>query len=353
MDKKPKGQGQHSAIDLFCGCGGLTVGLKEAGFKVLGAVDIDTLSMQTYKANHPEVTTWEKDIREINPFDVMTQLHLGIGELDLLAGCPPCQGFSTMRTLNGAFNIDDPRNDLLAEFSRFVEAFRPRSIMMENVPGLAKNRRFAEFTFKMKDLGYKGNHNILNTAAYGVPQRRLRLIYMAGHGAIIKFAPQGNKCVTVQDAIGNMPQAGKSGDPLHDLPEKRSPKVLERISKIPKNGGSRKDLPEEFKLDCHKICTGFKDVYGRMAWESVAPTITGGCYNPSKGRFLHPDEDRAITMREAALLQGFPPEYRFPISNNKTAIALMIGNALPPPFIAAHAFQISKFLSDSTSSFKL
>jgi DNA (cytosine-5)-methyltransferase 1 len=117
---------------------------------------------------------------------------------------------------------------------------------------------------------------------------------------------------------------------------------MELIRRIPKNGGSRSDLPEEDQLDCHKRCNGFKDVYGRMAWGEVSPTITSGCFNPSKGRFLHPEEDRAITMREAALLQGFPRRYKFPTTDNKSAIALMIGNALPPPFIAAHARCIVK-----------
>ena len=112
------------------------------------------------------------------------------------------------------------------------------------------------------------------------------------------------------------------------------------IRRIPKDGGSRTDLPEKYRLGCHTRCTGFFDVYGRMAWGEVAPTITSGCFNPSKGRFLHPEENRAITMREAALLQGFPRRYKFPTTTNKSAVALMIGNALPPPFIAAHARSI-------------
>ena len=113
---------------------------------------------------------------------------------------------------------------------------------------------------------------------------------------------------------------------------------------IPHNGGSRKDLPEEYWLNCHKKCNGFKDVYGRMAWDDLAPTITGGCFNPSKGRYLHPEENRAITMREAALLQGFPRDYNFPIVTNKSALAMMIGNALPPPFVKAHAISIKDAL---------
>jgi DNA (cytosine-5)-methyltransferase 1 len=176
------------------------------------------------------------------------------------------------------------------------------------------------------------------------------LIYLAGLGVTIPFAGKAAKMKTVEDAIGGLPKAGQSGDPVHDMPENRTPKVLEIIRLIPKDGGSRRDLPEEFQLECHKRCNGFKDVYGRMAWKKPAPTITGGCFNPSKGRFLHPEEDRAITMREAALLQGFPRRYKFPTTENKSAVALMIGNALPPPFIAAHGRSIKRVLRNSTGT---
>ena len=342
VGKKP------TAFDSFCGCGGLTTGLKTAGFRVLGAVDVDPLSVETYEANHPEVKVWQADIRDLDPNEVRNALGLEKGELDLLAGCPPCQGFSTMRTLNGAVRVDDPRNDLLMEFLHFVEEIRPRSVMMENVPGLAEDERFRVFCMRMKELGYIGDHRILDAAEFGVPQRRRRLIYLAGMDVEIPFAEKADARKTVKAAIGRLPKAGESGDPLHDMPENRTPRVMEIIRRIPKNGGSRRDLPEEFLLECHKRCTGFKDVYGRMAWGNVAPTITSGCFNPSKGRFLHPEEDRAITMREAALLQGFPKRYKFPVNRGKIAIALMIGNALPPPFIAAHAAVIRRALPSNT-----
>jgi len=332
------------AVDLFCGCGGLTDGLKQAGFKVIGAIDNDPLSVLTYHENHPEVKLYAENIRDIEADKFVKELGLKVGELELLAGCPPCQGFSTMRTLNGALDIDDPRNDLLLEFLRFVEAFMPRAVMLENVPGLAKDERFANFYERMEQLGYIGKFKILNAADYNVPQRRRRLIYMAGYGFEISFAKAAAKRKTVHDAIGDMPKAGESGDPVHDLGEKRTARVIKIIEMIPPDGGSRTDLPQKYWLKCHKKCNGFKDVYGRMAWEDVAPTLTGGCFNPSKGRFLHPEENRAITMREAALLQGFPPKYKFPITTNKSAIALMIGNALPPPFIKAHAKSIVKTL---------
>ncbi len=300
-------------------------------------MDVDPLAAETYKANHPDVKIVETDICAIEPSELVREFHLRKGVLDLLAGCPPCQGFSTMRTLNGAMCIDDPRNDLLLEFQRFVEALMPRAIMLENVPGLADDERFASFRRKMKRLGYIGDSCILNAAEYGVPQRRKRLIYLAGYRMGIPFARKARRLRTVREAIGGLPKAGRSGDPVHDIPEKRTSKVMEIIRRIPKNGGSRTNLPVEDQLDCHKRCDGFKDVYGRMTWDDVAPTITSGCFNPSKGRFLHPEEDRAVTMREAALLQGFPRRYKFPTTYNKTAVALMIGNALPPPFIKAHA----------------
>jgi DNA (cytosine-5)-methyltransferase 1 len=333
-----------TAIDLFCGCGGLTQGLKKAGFTVLGAVDIDPLAIETYRANHPAVTVWETDIQMLTITDLKKKLVIKKESLDLLAGCPPCQGFSTMRTLNGAKRISDPRNDLLMEFQRFVEELKPKTVMLENVPGLVKDRRFAAFCKRMEQLGYRGQYCILNVAKYGVPQRRRRLIYLAGLNGEIAFASETPKMRTVRDAIAFLPPAGNSGDPLHDLPENRSDKVRNLIKKIPKNGGSRTDLSKKAQLKCHRKCDGFKDVYGRMSWDDVAPTITGGCFNPSKGRFLHPTKNRAITMREAALLQSFPRKYKFPNLHSKVDIALLIGNALPPEFIRRHALQIAQAL---------
>ena len=335
---------QFLAIDLFCGCGGLTVGLNKAGFKVVGAIDNEKLAIETYKANHPKVKLYFEDITKISPHTLLKDLGLKKGSLDLIAGCPPCQGFSAIRTLNGARVVDDPRNNLLWTFFAFIDACLPRAVMLENVPGLSKDIRFRKFLTRMEKLGYRGDFRILNAAEYGVPQRRKRLIYLAGRETEIPFAKPYKKRPSVWQAIGGLPPVGMSGDGLHDLPEKRTPKVMKIIKKIPKDGGSRTALPEENQLECHKRCNGFRDVYGRMSWNDIAPTITSGCFNPSKGRFLHPEENRAITMREASLLQGFPKKYKFPNVRSKTSIALMIGNALPPPFIKAHAKEILKIL---------
>lgn len=328
------------AIDLFSGCGGLTLGLKQAGFRVVGAVEIDPLAGKTYRINHKSVHLWQQDISTLFASKVKTELRLQPGQLDLLAGCPPCQGFSSLRTRNGAKQNRDRRNNLIREMLRFVRALRPKAVMMENVPGLKAHVQFREFCKGLKKLGYKVDWAIKDAARYGVPQRRKRLILLAGKKEAIPFAAETERATTVQDAIGKLPKAGESGDPLHDMSESRKPRVYELIKDIPKDGGSRLDLPAERQLECHKTFDGFKDIYGRMAWGDVAPTITSGCFNPSKGRFLHPNENRAITMREAAVLQSFPGDYWFPADAGKQAVALMIGNALPPEFVRRHAQKV-------------
>lgn len=336
-----------SAIDLFCGCGGMTEGLKQAGFKVLWGNDVAAHPLMAYRANHPEVLVDEKDIRQIECKKLMGLLCLKKGDLDLLAGCPPCQGFSSIRTNNGRYSIPDERNDLINDYLRFVEAFRPKVVMLENVPGLKDDSRFENFVATMSDLGYQGKWKVLNVADYGVPQRRRRLIYVAAYKKNILISGKVNEYRTVRDAIGALPAAGRSGDFMHDFPEMRTEKVQEMIALIPKDGGSRSQLPEEYILPCHKRNPeGFKDVYGRMAWDKPSPTITGGCASPSKGRFLHPEENRCITLREASLLQGFPRNYIFPAGLPKDRLALMVGNALPVPFIFAHANEIRQQITE-------
>jgi DNA (cytosine-5)-methyltransferase 1 len=333
------------AIDLFSGCGGLTLGLKQAGFRVIGAVEIDPFAVETYKANHKRVVIWDRDIKKISAAKFMRLIKVKPGELDLVAGCPPCQGFSTMTTLNGRIGQDE-RNELIFQFLRFVKVLKPKAVMMENVPKLAKNRRFKTLCAKLQHLGYEIRHDVLDAADYGVPQRRKRLILVAGKGMEIKFGRKTYKKLTVRKAFARLGSRRAKADLLHNLKgKKRNAVVMARICAIPKNGGSRLDLGMEHQLDCHRNCDGFKDVYGRMAWDEVAPTITGGCFNPSKGRFLHPTSNRAITMREAALLQSFPPNYFFPVHRGRMRVAQMIGNALPPEFIRRHAANIRREFS--------
>jgi DNA (cytosine-5)-methyltransferase 1 len=332
------------AIDLFSGCGGLTLGLKQAGFRVIGAIESNEVAVRTYRANHRNVRVWSNDICKVSVADVRRKLKLEPGALDLLAGCPPCQGFSTITTLNGnKRRSSDDRNDLIFEFMRFVRGLKPKTVMLENVPRLATNWRLKYVLAELRRLGYECTPGVLDAADYGVPQRRRRFILLAGHRVKIPFAREARSQPVVRDAIRKLSKRARK-HPLHDYRERRSEKVMKRIKRIPPNGGSRFALGKRSQLPCHKEFDGFKDIYGRMAWAEVAPTITTGCFNPSKGRFLHPTNHRAITLREAALLQSFPISYVFLLDNGRIAAAEMIGNALPPEFVRRHARQILRAL---------
>ncbi len=339
ITKKPM-----TAVDLFSGCGGLSYGLRKAGFQVVAAVEIDEKAQQTYELNHPDVRLFKQDIREVAPLGVMREAGLRRGELDLLAGCPPCQGFSRLRTKNQKTYVRDERNNLVSHFLRFVKAMNPKTVMLENVPALGRDGRFTRMKNQLVALGYEVVVHVLDAADYMVPQRRKRLIMLASRVGTPSIAPAAAERITVRQALRGLPAPSRTKDALHALRENRSQAVRDLINLIPKDGGSRSDLGPQHQLACHLRSDGFKDVYGRMSWDDVSPTITSGCHNPSKGRFLHPVRNRTITLREAALLQGFPRNYRFNVAHGKEAIALMIGNALPPPFIAAHAGSLRKGL---------
>jgi DNA (cytosine-5)-methyltransferase 1 len=328
------------AVDLFSGAGGLSEGLRQAGYRVAGAVEVDDAACRIYRLNHPHVRLWNKDIRKLTVKTMMNALRLRRGRLDLLAACPPCQGFSAMRTRNGAKRNRDGRNDLVFEVLRFAKKLMPKTLMMENVPGLAHNARFRLFRKRLVAMGYEVSWRVLNTVDFGVPQRRKRLVLLAARGAAPEFAARAPRPRTVREAIGGLKPPTRSRDPLHNYTVLRQPKVMALIREIPKDGGSRTARGRTAQLACHRKHDGFFDVYGRMAWDAPSPTITGGCINPSKGRFLHPHADRAITLREAALLQTFPRRYRFPLEHGRYNIALMIGNALPPEFIRRHALAL-------------
>jgi DNA (cytosine-5)-methyltransferase 1 len=324
---------RYTAIDLFSGCGGLSEGLKQAGFDVELAVEIDPDAVNTYKLNHPETIVLQEDIRKLKIKDIEKMLN---GKRPhLLAGCPPCQGFSSVRRLNRKKAAPDERNNLIMEFLRFVKGLKPTTIMMENVPGLKDYDLFKKMCRELKKY-YTVNVEIVDIQSYGVPQRRKRLVLVGALKTLnleLKVAAGTGEKVTVRDAIGSLEPADYTDDPIHKITAHHTEKVREIISKIPKNGGSRTDLPDNYTLKCHKRKNiGFKDVYGRLKWDDYSSTITGGCLNPSKGRFLHPEENRVISAREASLLQSFPMDYQFPPDISKTSIALLIGNALPPKF---------------------
>lgn len=334
---------KYIAIDIFSGGGGLSEGMKQAGFNVKVAVEIDTNSVLTYKLNHPDTEIIQKDICEVKAFEI--KKILGGDQLHLLAGCPPCQGFSSVRRLNRKRSVRDERNRLVTEYLRFVKELKPLTVMMENVPGLKDYSLFKDVFKELQKLGYNPKVDIVNIKDYGVPQRRRRLVMVGSLLGDMDIAAGTGEKVTVRQAIGGLEPVEVTADPIHKITAKHTPRIKHKIAMIPKNGGSRKDLPEELTLECHKRKNvGFNDIYGRLRWDDYSTTITGGCLNPSKGRFLHPEEDRAITAREAALLQSFRREYKFPTGITKTSLALLIGNALPPKFSLIQCLNIKEHL---------
>jgi DNA (cytosine-5)-methyltransferase 1 len=347
--QKSKGADRPSAFDLFSGCGGLTVGMKRAGFAVKVAVECWGAAADAYEMNHKEVRLVRSDIRECDPVELMRSLKLQTGQLDLLAGCPPCQGFSTLRTLNGTRPARDRQNDLIFEFVRFAITFLPKTILLENVPALEKDERLTRVTSILQKAGYNCAAKVLDAADYGVPQRRRRLLFLASRVGQVSFPAPAKKRVTVRSVIEELPVPGESGDALHDSQATHLPHVAEVIKLIPKDGGSRANLGPAAQLPCHQRLDGFHDIYGRMRWDDVSPTITTGCINPSKGRFLHPEQDRAISLREALLLQGFPRRYQLPLERGRYLVAQMIGNAFPPEFVRRQAAQLRRLLLKSGS----
>lgn len=335
----------YNAIDLFCGCGGMTEGLKQAGYNVIAGVEIDKNASETYRRNHQKAGTvlFEQDIRTLDPQQIIELLH---GEpLHLLVGCPPCQGFSAIRKKNKKRAVRDKRNNLILEYLRFVRTLLPVTIMLENVPDLSAYTLFKQAIREIKQLGYSIEYKVVNVANYGVPQRRKRLVLVGSLLEDIKIAEGTNIIHTVREAIGNLEHPNESNDMVHKIFPSHGETVQRRIELTPHDGGSREDLPAEYTLECHKKSgIGFHDVYGRLKWDDVSSTITGGCLNPSKGRFLHPEQDRCISAREAAMLQTFPEDYNFPTSIPRSSLALMIGNAIPPEFCRQQAEHITKHL---------
>jgi DNA (cytosine-5)-methyltransferase 1 len=317
------------AVDLFCGVGGLTNGLAKAGIDVRVGVDIDPVCKYPYTANN-SAKFIQKSVVDLGPED----LSFGKGGLKLLAGCAPCQPFSTYQQ---KANSSDRRWNLLNHFERLAEATKPDLITMENVPNLAKQKVFHRFVKKLKDEGFEVSHEIVDCSDYGVPQTRQRLVLLASKlGPITLQKSKRRKARTVKQAIHGLPRL-KAGqvckkDPLHQASE-LSPLNLKRI-KASKPGGSWRDWSNKLVAPCHKKDTGksYPGVYGRMEWNRPAPTITTQYFGFGSGRFGHPTQNRAISIREGAILQSFPKGYKFvqpgkPI--HRKTIGRLVGNAVP------------------------
>jgi DNA (cytosine-5)-methyltransferase 1 len=338
---------KYTCIDSFSGAGGLSLGLSKAGFDILFSFDTDALSIKTQKLNtkYFNHTAEITDITKINSKILMKQLGIKRGELTLFAGGPPCQGFSVQRI--GADN--DDRNNLVFEFMKKVVDFLPRFFLMENVPGITgkRGKEILEdaISFAAQN-GYFIHRQILDAQNYGVPQRRKRLIII-GERILngkpkFQFPKPSKKKVTVRETISKLPKPPEDGTDHEKIPLHRSDKLskinLERI-KFLKQGQGREYLPEYLLADCHKIDSsiiGHRNVYGRMTWDDVAPTITARFDSFTRGLFGHPEQHRSISLREGALLQTFPMDFNF--CGTKVEVARQIGNAVPPKL----AFAIGK-----------
>ncbi|PIO97634.1 DNA cytosine methyltransferase [Pleomorphomonas carboxyditropha] len=329
----------YNAVDLFCGSGGVSQGLRSAGWRVVAACDSDPAAAATYRANHPETHLVEGDIQLNATIDAIAAAANGM--VDLVVICAPCQPFSSQNRHRG----NDTREQLIVRALAVVAKLRPSLIFFENVPGLASSAYREIVTAVhagLRELGYAVSEPMVRDAAdFGVPQRRRRCIMLAAksEAAVAAFssADVRQDPRTVYSAIADLPPLASGDasetDPLHRA-RTHLPIAVERLKHIPRNGGSRSSLPAHLVLQCHKgKPTSFSDVYGRMAWKSVAPTLTTGCTDLTRGRFGHPDQDRAITMREAARLQTFPDDYQF--VGQPAQISRQIGNAVPPAMIEA------------------
>ena len=341
---------KYTCIDSFCGAGGLGLGLERAGFDILLSFDIDQICINTINANtkyfhHP---TEAADIADMLNGTLLEKCNLKRGELFLLAGGPPCQGFSIQRRGEDT----DPRNDLVLKYGQLINELYPCYFVMENVSGLGGKRGktiLEQLIEDVQNIGYTVHVDLLDVQEYGVPQRRKRYIIVGERNDMhssYAYPAKTDERKTVRETIGYLPVPPMDGSDHPDYPWHRRDRLselnLKRINAL-KEGQGRDDLPEELLADCHKFSSdaiGYRSVYGRMAWDDVAPTITARFDSFTRGKFGHPDQPRSISLREGALLQTFPEDFVF--TGNKVDVARQIGNAVPPVF----AEQIGRSIID-------
>lgn len=342
------------AADLFCGGGGASLGLDEAGFDVLAAIDNDPHACAAYEANVGKEPL-EKDARDLSYAELLE--HFGVDEEDvrLVAGCPPCQNFSSLRRTR-PWPEGAPKDELLLTFLEFVEEGEPPVVLFENVPGIltTDDGKYIDYLLsELRGMGYSVVWDKVDAADYGVPQNRERVVAFAVQGvdeSELALPPRTHaepgtldefdleEWESVKDTIADLPEleAGERCDDVDDhVARNHQEDTLELIRQVPEDGGSRSELPDGQWLDCHKELdrSAAGNVYGRMSWKDPAPTLTTRCTTPSCGRFLHPEQDRAITAREAARLQTFPDWYELP--DKKKHAERIVGNAVPPDLIEA------------------
>ncbi len=324
-------------VDLFCGAGGLTHGLIDAGIQVVAGADFDKACKYPYEANHDGIKFHKTDVAKLRPHKV--RKWFGGAKVRVLAGCAPCQPFSNyaLRYQKDEKVEDDERWSLLNHFGRLVKGLLPDIVTMENVPTVTKHTVFEDFKRTLELLDYKVWVEVIDCAKYGLPQRRHRTVLMASrHGKIALRAPAASQARTVKDVIKGLPilrHGGTAkGDPLHTAA--RLSDLNYRRIQHSKQGGTWRDWPRELVAKCHKKKSGktYPGVYGRMKYKEPAPTLTTQFFGFGNGRFGHPTQGRGISLREGAVLQGFPKDYSFIPSDKPIQFKMLgrlIGNAVP------------------------
>lgn len=322
------------AVDLFCGAGGLTKGLEDAGIDVRLGIDVDPACEFPYTANN-KARFLRKSVEDVMPREIDTVFQRDC--IRLLAGCAPCQTFSTY---NQKATSEDKRWWLLRQFSRLILEIVPELITMENVPRLRRQAVFQEFVATLEGAPYHVTHEVVNCEDYGIPQHRQRLVLLAsrlGPTSLLTPAEFGAPRKTVQEAIGELPPlaagAMHPSDPMHRA-STLAPVNMTRIE-ASRPGGTWRDWQKDLVAKCHRKRSGktYPSVYGRMSWSEPAPTITTQFFGFGNGRFGHPEQNRAISLREGAILQSFPKDYLFAPPGKPIyikSVGRLIGNAVPP-----------------------
>lgn len=329
------------AVDFFCGAGGMSYGLSQAGITVLAGVDNSKDCRDTYEHNIPGARYIRRDVVNLSAPELGRRLNIEPNDPDLIfCGCSPCQFWSKIRT-------DKSKSEktafLLKQFQRFIRHFSPGFVVVENVPGLARNKNhtiLAEFILFLENLNYRYTDGIINAAHFGVPQNRMRYLLIASRVTDVRPLPKvtDDKNITVADFIGQnngfppISAGTRDKTDFNHTTMALSEKNLERIALTPRSGGTRTAWAgrSDLQIPAYRGSDNiFRDVYGRMAWDKPAPTITTKFLSLSNGRFGHPEEDRAISVREGAALQTFPMDYVFR-GESLVALGRQIGNAVPP-----------------------
>jgi len=341
---------KYTVIDLFAGAGGLSVGFENSGFKSLLALDFDKDSCLTYQKNFSDTKVICGDILHISNDQLKKMV---IDKVDVIIGGPPCQGFSAL----GKRIQTDPRNQLWREYLRIVKIFKPRIWVIENVPEILKSQEFLEIKILANELGYKIDSKVLNAADYGVPQRRQRAVIVAvlkskfvypeeTHVNVNKkdlFNTHKSNWVTVKDAFKGL--SAKPDEKNLHTSRKATALSIERYRSIPP-GGNRFNLPKNLQPNCWlNKPTGSTDVFGRLWWNQPSLTIRTEFYKPEKGRYLHPSENRPITLREGARLQTFPDTFEF--VGSQTSVGRQIGNAVPCLLAQKIAESVKEYLDEN------